>query len=203
MSDYVVRPLTIDTWQAFDRLVERHGGIWGGCWCLEFHPEGGDKGVDRRALKERRVRDGEAHAALVFDGEECVGWCQFGSPEELPRIKFGKAYRAEESEPPDWRITCFFVDKAYRHTGVAEAALRGALKEIAHLGGAQWRAHRRMSPAERSPTPSCTTPPSTCSNGRASPASASSARTTGWYPSEFGPGAPERTAPALSRRPVA
>jgi ribosomal protein S18 acetylase RimI-like enzyme len=135
MSDYTVKPLNIDTWPAFARLVERHGGIWGGCWCLEFHPEGGDKGVDRRALKERRVRDGEAHAALVFDGEECVGWCQFGSPEELPRIKFGKAYRAEESEPPDWRITCFFVDKAYRHTGVAEAALKGALKEIAHLGG--------------------------------------------------------------------
>ena len=38
-------------------------------------------------------------------------------------------------DPPDWRITCFFVDKEYRHRGVAAAALKGALSEIARLGG--------------------------------------------------------------------
>ena len=36
---------------------------------------------------------------------------------------------------PNWRITCFFVDKAYRGQGVAVAALKGALQEIARLGG--------------------------------------------------------------------
>ena len=36
---------------------------------------------------------------------------------------------------PDWRITCFFVDKAHRGDGVAAAALAGALEEIARLGG--------------------------------------------------------------------
>ena len=36
---------------------------------------------------------------------------------------------------PDWRITCFFVDKAYRGKGVAAVALGGALQEIARLGG--------------------------------------------------------------------
>jgi ribosomal protein S18 acetylase RimI-like enzyme len=107
----------------------------GGCWCLEFHPEGNQRGADRRALKERRVRDGQAHAALVFDGDVCVGWCQFGSPEELSRIKFGRAYREAAGDAPDWRITCFFVDRSYRHTGVAAAALNGALREIARLGG--------------------------------------------------------------------
>ncbi|MGZ5374660.1 MAG: hypothetical protein ACXWDK_10375 [Aeromicrobium sp.] len=33
------------------------------------------------------------------------------------------------------RITCFFVDTSYRHKGVAAAALKGALREIARLGG--------------------------------------------------------------------
>jgi len=28
-----------------------------------------------RALKERLVNDGQAHAALVFDGEAAVAWC--------------------------------------------------------------------------------------------------------------------------------
>ena len=36
----------------------------------------------------------------------------------------------------DWRITCFFVDSAYRRRGVSSAALGGALQEIARLGGA-------------------------------------------------------------------
>ena len=94
---------------------------------MAFHPEGSQRGVDRRSQKERRVRDGQAHAALVFDGDLCVGWCQFGSPDELPRIKFG----APTARPPAIRrirrITCFFVDKSYRHKDVAAAALKGAL----------------------------------------------------------------------------
>jgi len=132
---YEVKPLSEETWDAFADLVERHNGVWGGCWCIAFHAEGGQRGLDHRSLKERRVREGNAHAALVFDGERCVGWCQFGSPEELPRIKFAKAYHSAKSQAPDWRITCFFVDSAYRKHGVAAAALRGALAEIARLGG--------------------------------------------------------------------
>jgi ribosomal protein S18 acetylase RimI-like enzyme len=135
MARYDLKSLNRDTWPGFADLVERHNGVWGGCWCLEFHPEGNRRGAERRALKERRVRDGDAHAALVFDGEVCVGWCQFGSPAELPRIKFGRAYREAAGDPPDWRITCFFVDRSYRHKGVAAAALKGALREIARLGG--------------------------------------------------------------------
>ena len=72
---------------------------------------------------------------MVYDGTRCVGWCQFGSAEELPRIKHQKAYRAGLTALPDWRITCFFVDKSYRGKGVANVALEGALGEIARLGG--------------------------------------------------------------------
>jgi GNAT superfamily N-acetyltransferase len=37
--------------------------------------------------------------------------------------------------PPDWRITCFFVDRDRRREGIAEAALEGALRMIAAKGG--------------------------------------------------------------------
>jgi GNAT superfamily N-acetyltransferase len=133
-----VAPLEAATWPAFAALVERHNGVWGGCWCMGFHPKGPgwQKSAElNRAEKECRVREGRAHAALVFDGEECVGWCQFGSPEELPRIKHKRAYLAGGGAPPDWRITCFFVDSRCRGRGVAATALAGALEEIARLGG--------------------------------------------------------------------
>jgi len=138
MPTFTTKPLDPATWPAFATLVERHNGVWGGCWCMSFHAEGkpNTRSVEqRRCDKETRVREGRAHAALVYDGETCVGWCQFGATEELPRIKHGKAYNAGLTKLPDWRITCFFVDKAYRGQGVADAALKGAVQEVRRLGG--------------------------------------------------------------------
>lgn len=132
---FIIKPLSVVTWPDFAALAERHNGVWGGCWCLEFHPEGKVRDRHRRETKEGRVREGSAHAALVYDGNTCVGWCQFGSPAELPRIKHLRAYREGLAGLPDWRITCIFVDKEYRGRGVATAALAGALQEIARLGG--------------------------------------------------------------------
>ena len=138
MATYTTKPLTAETWPDFARLVEANNGVWGGCWCMGFHPKGegwGKSAELNRAEKELRVVEDRAHAALVFDGADCVGWCQFGVPDELPRIKNRKAYLDGLDHLPDWRITCFFVDKAHRGDGVAAAALAGALEEIARLGG--------------------------------------------------------------------
>ena len=138
MTGFQVKALDETTWPDFARLVEKHNGVWGGCWCMSFHLEHGfgNRTVSQnRSEKERRVRDGRAHAALVYDGSVAVGWCQFGSTDELPRIKNKGAYLDGLSDLPDWRITCFFVDRGYRNRGVASFALKGALGEISRLGG--------------------------------------------------------------------
>lgn len=132
---FTVKPLSPSTWSDFAALVERHNGVWGGCWCLEFHVDGKERGPHRRDRKECHVREGTAHAALAYHGSRCVGWCQFGTPDELPRIKHLRQYKKEFVALPDWRVTCFFVDKEYRRQGVAATALGGALAEIARLGG--------------------------------------------------------------------
>jgi hypothetical protein len=41
---------------------------------------------------------------LVFDADDCVGWCQFGVPDEVPRIKSRSAYEKSRTTSPDWRI---------------------------------------------------------------------------------------------------
>ena len=72
-----IRPLDASTWDAFAELVERNNGIFGGCWCMGYHPERGQKGISRHAVKEDRVRTGRAHAALVLDEDGTAqGWCQ-------------------------------------------------------------------------------------------------------------------------------
>ena len=137
MSEYAIKPGAA-TWDAFVNLAEKHNGVWGGCWCTWFHPACAEKGESseaNRAYKERLVREGKAHAALVFDGD-AVAWCQYGSPDELPSIYHLKEYNAGRTEKaPDYRLTCFFVDRNYRRKGVAAVALRGALDLIAKAGG--------------------------------------------------------------------
>ncbi len=132
-----VRPLDATTWHSFARLVEDNNGVWGGCWCVGFHIKlGKGRGAaQNRAEKEARVREGRTHAALVLDGDDCVGWCQFGSPEELPEVKSRRRYEAGLDRRPDWRVTCFFTGRGHRGRGVADLALGGALAQIAGHGG--------------------------------------------------------------------
>ncbi len=135
---YEIRALDERTWPAFAALVECNNGIFGGCWCMGFHPKGPAEGTaptPKRQQKRDRVRAGTAHAALVFQGEECVGWCQFGSPDEVPRIKNRAAYEKGRTETPQWRIACCYVGRGHRRQGVATAALAGAVELIGSLGG--------------------------------------------------------------------
>jgi N-acyl homoserine lactone hydrolase len=179
-SGYTIKPLDASTWRAFAGLVEANNGVFGGCWCMGFHPDDSREPALNRKRKLARVRAGEAHAALVFDGGDCVGWCQFGSRDEVPRIKNRAAYEKSLTTLPDWRIACNFVGKGHRRQGVATAALAGALDLIARLGGGT---------VEGYPEPADSVPSGFLFNGARrptrswdSPASAGSASTAGSSP---------------------
>jgi hypothetical protein len=139
-DDLIVKPLTPETWDAFAGLVERHNGIFGGCWCIWFHPDSAERGQGydgNKALKKRLVEEGKAHAALVLDGDRAVAWCEYGTPEELPSIHHRKQYDSERAGDPavDYRLTCIFIDKGYRRAGLTHLAIEGALDLIAQAGG--------------------------------------------------------------------
>ena len=136
MAQFSVRQLGSSTWPDFERMVEKHNGVWGGCWCTFFHltnEESKKWSGKHHEYKEKLVRANRSHAALVYDGPDVVGWCQFGPPVELPART--SAYAKMGLELPDWRTTCFFVDRDHRREGVAKAALEGALQFIKAKGG--------------------------------------------------------------------
>jgi hypothetical protein len=137
MKNLSIKALNIETWQDFERLVQKHNGVWGGCWCTAFHPKPPERNrspEDAQAYKKKLVNEDRAHAALVFDGDFCVAWCQFGPPQELPNIYHKKEVESKLTMP-DWRITCIFVDKNYRKKSLSFFALNGALELIKDLGG--------------------------------------------------------------------
>jgi GNAT superfamily N-acetyltransferase len=151
---YTTGPLDQTTWEAFAELVERNNGVFGGCWCMGGYAEGlsrTDAGQNR-ANKRRRVDEGAAHAALVFDEQgRAQGWCQYGDPDELVRIKHRRAYEQEPPPRPDWRIQCFYVDRRHRGQGIARAALKGALEQIADLGGGRVEAISEVTTGRQAP----------------------------------------------------
>ena len=139
---HVIKPLTPETFPAWLALADKHNGVWGGCYCSYFHGDTehtakADFDNNRGAYKKRLVEEGVAHAALVFDGDQAIAWCEYGTPAELPGIYHRKEYDAGEQNPAPWRITCFFVDRDHRRSGVAREALDGALDLIAKAGGGE------------------------------------------------------------------
>jgi hypothetical protein len=137
MKNLSINELNIETWKDFEQLAQKHNGVWGGCWCTAFHPKSPEQRKSQEATKSykrRLVEEERAHAALVYDGDTCVAWCQFGSPQELPNIYHKKEVESKMTIP-DWRITCFFVDRDHRKNGLSFYALNGALELIKNLGG--------------------------------------------------------------------
>jgi len=86
---YTVKALDASTWDAFAALVACNNGVFGGCWCMGFHPEGVGKGTT--AAQNRERKHGRPMRRSCSTGD-CVGWCQFGAPDEVPRIKSRAAY---------------------------------------------------------------------------------------------------------------
>ncbi|MGW6131427.1 GNAT family N-acetyltransferase [Cellulomonas sp. NPDC055163] len=138
VDGYGIEPLSADTWGAFAALAERHNGVWGGCWCTWFHcypdpPE--RRQLGNREFTHELVLSGRTHAALVVDGDRAIAWAQFGPVSEVPNIHHRRQWEQGLVRAPDFRITCLFVDRDHRRSGVAAVAVRGALALIAEAGG--------------------------------------------------------------------
>lgn len=139
-----IEPVTAARWPD---LVELFGprGAYGGCWCMyfrvtsaEFSQGCKDSGaVNRPALREL-VRDGPPPGLLAYDEDAApVGWCALA-----PRTEYGRVLRSrttKPSEPEDalvWAITCFFIRREQRGSGVASQLLDAAIS-YAKMRGAR------------------------------------------------------------------
>jgi GNAT superfamily N-acetyltransferase len=138
MSEYAIRALDASTWTpspASSRSTTGVGSAVGGARGSIREKAGprAKKGAPGRSVSLARAK---RTPPWSFNGDAAVAWCQYGSPEELPRIYHRKEWEAGlTGEPPAYRLTCIFVDRDYRRKGVAGAAVRGALDPIAKEGG--------------------------------------------------------------------
>ena len=89
IPEYTTRLLTVETWDDFARLVEDNNGVWGGCWCMGFHPEGlsrTSRGANEEA-KHEHVRKGTVHQVLVYEGDDNQGVAHAAVARALEEIR--------------------------------------------------------------------------------------------------------------------
>lgn len=132
-----MRPLTPARWRDFAALFGERGAC-GGCWCMlwrlsrrEF--EAG-KGAGNRDAMRALVASGAEPGLLAYRGRQAVGWLSLAPRQEFPALGRSRLLRPVDAQPV-WSITCLFVDKAHRGSGVSVALLRAAVDHVRKRGG--------------------------------------------------------------------
>jgi GNAT superfamily N-acetyltransferase len=130
-------PLTTDKWMDFESLFGPRGAC-GGCWCMfwrltrkEFERH---KGEGNRKAMKAIVEAGKIPGILAFAQDRAVAWCSVA-----PREHFTALARSRILKPldnlPVWSISCFFVEKNYRHKGLSTQMIKAALDYVKKNGG--------------------------------------------------------------------
>lgn len=131
-------PLTDSRWPHFETLFGERGAC-GGCWCMWWRLKRSEfnrgKGQANKDAMRSLVASGEVPGILAYAGGDPVGWCAVAPRESYPVLERSRVLRRIDDQPV-WSVTCLFVKKAYRKTGVSVRLLRAAAEHVAERGGA-------------------------------------------------------------------
>lgn len=130
MTAIVVRTLTPSRWPDFEDLFGARGAC-GGCWCMYWRlPRrlfDAQKGDGNRDAMHDIVADNRKPGLLAYRGKQAIGWCSIAPRVEFPSIGRSRLFKNLLDASQTWSITCLFVHKDHRRTGVSVALLRAAI----------------------------------------------------------------------------
>jgi GNAT superfamily N-acetyltransferase len=120
LDELVARPLTRDTWHAFETLFGENGAC-GGCWCMYWQLKHSDfyaqHGEGTHEMMRQRVEQGAIPGLLAFSGDKAIGWVAVEPRSAYPVLARSRTL-APVDDLPVWSITCFFIDRHYRKQGL-------------------------------------------------------------------------------------
>lgn len=136
MAPLRCEPVTADRW---DDLVALFGpsGAYSGCWCTWWRLGSADwsaAGTDgRRTVMHDVVREGPPPGLLAYRDDVPVGWVAAAPRDCYPRLNRSPHTRAVD-DVAVWAVTCFWVHRGHRRSGVAAALLDAACRAAADAG---------------------------------------------------------------------
>lgn len=127
-----------DRWSDLVQLFERKGPrggvpIPGHCWCMLWR-EKHESLAGRKAGLKAAV-DGDHSPGLVayVDGRP-VGWVAVAPREDHVRLEQSRKYGPQPEDEGVFAVTCLYVDRDVRGTGVASALLDAAIAHARESG---------------------------------------------------------------------
>ncbi len=137
-----IEPLTPERWPDLERLFGPNGA-YSGCWCMflrksskEFDTDCRGGGDANRADLARIVAAGEEPGLLAYADDEPVGWVAVAPREAYPRVLRSPIHRPIDEAGPVYSVSCFYVAKEARGSGVADALLEAAVEFAGGRGAA-------------------------------------------------------------------
>ncbi len=146
MNVVTVLPVTPDRWEDLAGLFERKGprggsSIAASCWCMYWRKRTGDAAQNKANL-QTIVAAGDVPGLLAYVGDVPVGWVAVAPRHDYGLIMRSPRYRpVEPDEPGVFAITCFFIHRDARGSGVAEALLAAAIEHARTAGAAALEAY--------------------------------------------------------------
>ncbi|MCG8434468.1 MAG: GNAT family N-acetyltransferase [Gammaproteobacteria bacterium] len=126
-----IRAIRKTDWPHITELFGNNGAC-GGCWCMfwRHNPKNGSWNDVKGDKNKRRLKSiltgGELTGALAFAGKEPVGWCSYGPKTVFPYFSRSRNY-GFDIEENIWAVTCFFIKRGYRQSGIGTAMLKFAV----------------------------------------------------------------------------
>jgi GNAT superfamily N-acetyltransferase len=121
--------LSTANWKQFEELMGEKGGC-GNCWCMYFRiptkefqenkPDGNKK------MMKQLVDKGMPQGLIAFINKEPAGWIAFAPREDYMKLENTRIFKPLDDKPV-WSITCFFVKKEFRHKGLSQQLIKGAV----------------------------------------------------------------------------
>ena len=138
VTPVTVAPLRPENWDDLVALFGPERGAYSRCWCTWWRLSASRfdelEGADRRELLHERAQQSPPPGVLAYRDHRPVGWIAVAARGEFPRLNRSPLLKAVD-DTPVWSITCLYVDRSARRTGVAAQLVRAAV-DLA----ADWRA---------------------------------------------------------------
>jgi len=138
MNHWSFRPLTEENWSDLETLFGPRGAS-GGCWCMWWKLRRSEyerkKGAANKRSFQKIVFQGKPTGVLAYLGTDPVGWCAVAPREAYPVLDRSRVL-ARVDEQPVWSVTCFYIARKHRRSGLTSALLKTAV-EYARKQGAR------------------------------------------------------------------
>jgi len=129
-SELEFKPVTPDKWADLETLFSERG-VQNGCWCMYWRIKRKEVEQNYGAGNKDRlkgiVESGQVPGILAYHQENPVGWCSVAPREDFPVVLRSPTLKPVDDKPA-WSITCFFVTRPYRASGLTHLLIKAAVR---------------------------------------------------------------------------